>query len=91
MNLQDKVWNDEEHFFARLRGSGWTVLYSFPISILSRGGSLAAEMNRHIRVSLSTGGWMIDAVELRDAARGTLIDLRKVVEQYFEIHPVSDT
>lgn len=90
MNLQDKVWNDEAHFFARLRGSGWTVLYSFPISLLSRGGSLAAHMNKHIRVSRSTGGWMIDAGELRAVARDTLTDLRSAVEQYFEIHPVSD-
>ena len=91
MDLQEKVWNDEEHFFARLRGSGWTVLYSFPISLLSRGGSLAALMNKHIRVSRSTGGWMVEADELRAVARDTLSDLRDAVEQYFEIHPVTDS
>ena len=90
MTLQDKVWNDGEHFFARLRGSGWTVLYSFPISLLSRGGSLSAQMNKHIRVSRSTGGWMIDVCELRAVARDAMTDLRGAVEQYFEIHPVSD-
>lgn len=89
MNLQDNVWRDDKHFFARLRGPGWTVLYSFPIAVLSRGGALAAMMNENIRVSQSTGGWMIDVRELRVAAKNRMADLRGAVEKYFEIHPVS--
>ncbi|QGH74890.1 hypothetical protein MAL1_00144 [Bacteriophage DSS3_MAL1] len=79
-----QVWNDEEIFGVELTGSGWGVVYAFPIKELANGASLARMMNTKVRNTVKTSGWSVPEEELRAVAKEGVAALREVIEPYFE-------
>ncbi|QJA43101.1 hypothetical protein [Phaeobacter phage MD18] len=79
-----QVWNDEDIFGVELTGSGWGVIYVFPIKELANGASLARMMNTKVRKTLGGPGWVVPEEELRVVAKEGVAALRSLVEEYFE-------
>lgn len=77
------VWLDEDYFFAKVRGEGWAIVYSFPVKELAEGASLTRMMNIKVRATIKTYKGLIPTEELRQRAMEARDALREIIEPYF--------
>ena len=78
-----RVWLDEDRFFAKVSGDGWSIVYSFPVKELAEGASLSRMMNVKVRETIKTYNGLIPKEELQERAKEARDALRGIIEPYF--------
>lgn len=76
--------HDGDNFIVELSGSGWGVVYAFPVKELEQGASLSRLMNLKVRETLKAYDGMVSKAELQEVAKEGVSALRQIIEPYFE-------